>query len=328
MLLLAGRRSGCRSCPWHGTIRANTRIRHGLRSSHQARAVGRMQVSLIISVYRNVEALRAVLAGLAFQTWQDYEIIISEDGDSEVMRDFLQSYRGLKQRLVHATQPDRGWRKTQALNNGVRASSGDYLVFIDGDCVLHHRFMENHVRFASPKRILGGKRVKLGPAFSDAFRQRVAQLPELERRVTRAWRAMRADGARFYEEGFYVHPDGWLRFLPRLRRIHRLKGCNMSFYRAALETINGFDEDYTMPGIGEDIDLTWRFRAAGYELFSLRNLAVQYHLHHTRPRTDLAVNLALMRHKQAAGEAVCRNGIRQLGARVGSAAMGGRKVTD
>ena len=54
----------------------------------------------------------------------------------------------------------------------------------------------------------------------------------------------------------------------------------MSFSKAAILEINGFDEDYIRPAIGEDIDLTWRFIAAGYHLVAARNLAVQYHLYH------------------------------------------------
>ena len=39
----------------------------------------------------------------------------------------------------------------------------------------------------------------------------------------------------------------------------------------------GLIEDYVLPTIGEDIDLTWRFEGMGYHLYSLRNFAVQYH---------------------------------------------------
>src|SRR5688572_26858920 len=127
-----------------------------------------MNVSLIISVYKDVSSLRTVLEGLKFQRFDNYQIVISEDGESEEMRNFLQSY-GHDNPILHLTQPDVGWRKNQALNRAIRMSEGDYLIFIDGDCVLHHLFIENHVRFSARKKILGGKRVKLGPTFSDQF---------------------------------------------------------------------------------------------------------------------------------------------------------------
>src|SRR5688572_27266506 len=248
-----------------------------------------MNVSLIISVYKDVSSLRTVLEGLKFQRYKDYQIVISEDGESVEMRDFLLNYSH-ENPIAHLTQPDVGWRKNQALNRAIKKSNGDYLIFIDGDCVLHHMFIENHVRFSARKRILAGKRVKLGAAFTDLFRKTINDLPALERKVEKEKSAMRKDGARFYEEAFYVNPDGLLGFIPRLRKMHQLKGCNMSFYREDIEAINGFDEDYVLPAIGEDIDLTWRFKGLGYSLFSLRNLAVQYHLHHPENWTDQSLN--------------------------------------
>src|SRR5688572_10564625 len=119
-----------------------------------------MKVSLIISVYKDVDSLRTVLDGLSFQTYKDYEIVISEDGESEEMRSFLNAYTH-GNTIVHITQPDVGWRKNQALNHAIGRASGEYLIFIDGDCVLHHKFVENHIRYAAPERILAGKRVKL-----------------------------------------------------------------------------------------------------------------------------------------------------------------------
>ena len=51
-----------------------------------------MKASVIISVYKNVDALRLVLDSLRCQTEKDFEIIISEDGNSDVMSDFVKSY--------------------------------------------------------------------------------------------------------------------------------------------------------------------------------------------------------------------------------------------
>ena len=262
-------------------------------------------------MYKNIRDLRVVLEGLKFQTHKDFEIIISEDGEFQEMKDFLVAYWH-PNKIIHLTQPDVGWRKNQALNNAIRKSSGDYFIFVDGDCVLHQNFIENHLRFSTRRSIVAGKRIKLGPAYSDVFRENIEQLAVLQRRVTREARQVRKDGAKFYEEGIYVDPDGLLSFIPRLRRMTQLKGCNMSFYREAIERINGFDEDYVLPAIGEDIDLTWRFQRAGYHLKSVRNFAVQYHLHHKENWTDQSVNQALMSEKMKRNEFVCRNGLLKL----------------
>jgi GT2 family glycosyltransferase len=270
-----------------------------------------MTTSLIISVYKNVRDLKVVLEALKFQTHKDYEIIISEDGQDEQMKSFIQHYNH-PNKIVHLTQPDVGWRKNQALNNAIRNASGDYLVFIDGDCVLHHKFMEHHVKYSAPNRILAGKRVKLGTLYSDLFRQNIDALPILEKRIEKETKAVRKDGARFYEEAFYINPDGWLGFIPKLRKMSQLKGCNMSFFKHAIERINGFDEDYILPAIGEDIDLTWRFKGLGFKLFSMRNIAVQYHLHHRENWSDQTENQSIMHQKKISRQFICRNGLKKL----------------
>jgi GT2 family glycosyltransferase len=270
-----------------------------------------MKVSLIISVYKNVKDLQVVLEGLKFQTFKDFQIVISEDGEDEGMRTFVQHYQHPNS-ILHLTQPDVGWRKNQALNNAIKKCTGDYLIFIDGDCVLHHRFIEHHIQYASKDKIVAGKRVKLGSKYSELFRNNIQQLPELEQRVEKERRQLKFDGVKFYEEAFYIDPASWLSFIPKLRKMHQLKGCNMSFYRAAIEQINGFDEDYILPAIGEDIDLTWRFKGLGFKLASVRNLAVQYHLFHKENWADQSVNEQMMNQKILFRKFVCDNGLIKL----------------
>ncbi|HYF67589.1 MAG TPA: glycosyltransferase [Ohtaekwangia sp.] len=269
-----------------------------------------MKVSLIISVYKNVSDLKVILDGLRFQTLSDFEVIISEDGNDTDMRKFIQDY-DWRWSVHHIHQPDHGWRKNKALNQAILKSRGDYLIFIDGDCVLHHRFIEHHVQFAKPNRILAGKRVKLGPGYSALFRNNIVELKELENRIAREFKSLKHDGGRFFEEGIYINPHGWLRIIPKLRRMKHLKGCNMSFYRHAIERINGFDEDYVLPAVGEDADLAWRFRILNYEMFSLRNIAIQYHLHHPENWISQDENLQLMHNKIKAQQVVCLNGLKK-----------------
>ena len=118
--------------------------------------------SLIISTYKNVEFLNAVIKSVFRQTDRRVEIIISEDGECEHTKEFVSELRSPLP-LRHLTQPDVGWRKNKALNRAILASTTDYLIFIDGDCMLHPRFIEFHLKFASDKSILAGKRVKLDP---------------------------------------------------------------------------------------------------------------------------------------------------------------------
>lgn len=84
----------------------------------------------------------------------------------------------------------------------------------------------------------------------------------------------------------------------------------MSFSKTAIEAINGFDEDYILPAIGEDIDLTWRFEAAGYHLVSARNLAIEYHLYHKENWSDQSGNILMMNQKKKINEYYCLHGLK------------------
>ena len=119
-----------------------------------------MKATVIISVYKNVEALRLILESLRVQTCMDFDIIVSEDGEDISMRQFIERYEWFCE-YQHLTQADEGWRKNRALNHAILASNKEWLIFIDGDCVVHRRFVEMHLRYAAPNRILLGKRVKL-----------------------------------------------------------------------------------------------------------------------------------------------------------------------
>ncbi len=245
------------------------------------------------------------------QTFRDFEVIISEDGESTEMREYIGSLKSAFP-ILHLTQPDVGWRKNQALNRAIQAATADWLVFIDGDCVLHPRFLEFHWSMREEKSILAGKRVKLDPETSTKLLSGEYPLEKMGKVVRQNSSKIKKNGGGFLEEGVFIDPKGWLGFIPRLRKMSQLKGCNMSFHRKAIEAINGFDEDYIRPAVGEDIDLHWRFEGVGYHLKSLRNLAVQYHLWHRESWTDQEENMEIMRQNQAKSQFVCKNGIKKL----------------
>lgn len=268
------------------------------------------RATLIISVYKNTEFLRAVLDSVGRQSWKDFEIIVSEDGNSVEMREFLKNYSSPFP-LLHLTQDDLGWRKNRALNRAILAANTDWLVFIDGDCVLHPRFMEFHWQLSDKEMILAGKRVKLDPDSSRLVLDGKLAPEEMNRYLSKNLNTIKKKGGAFVEEGFFINPNSPLGFLSKIRKMRYLKGCNMSFHRDAILKINGFDEDYSKPAVGEDADLLWRFLGMGYRLKSLRNLAVQYHLYHKESWTDQDENLAIMRHNQASKRFICKNGIKK-----------------
>lgn len=270
-----------------------------------------VNASLIISVYKNTTFIKAVLDSLTKQTYQEFEIIISEDGQSPEMAEFIGAYP-FKHNYHHIQQEDLGWRKNRILNQAVRTAKTNWLIIIDGDCVLHSRFIESHMKQSHPQRILAGKRIILDPETSNLILQNRSNGKELNPYFLKNFWKIKNRGGRFVEEGIFIDPKGVWAWIPRIRRMRHLKGCNMSFHKDAIYAINGFDEDFIKPAVGEDADLLWRFSEAGYQLSSVRNLAVQYHLYHKVIWTDQEENLQLMDAKKARNEFFCKNGLNHI----------------
>ncbi len=267
--------------------------------------------SLVISVYDNVPFLKAVLDSLIHQTDQRFEVIISEDAEHASMATFINGY-SYGSPLFHLSQADEGWSKNKALNRAAEFAHTDYLVFIDGDCVLHPRFMEFHIKYAEENRILAGKRIKLDPETSHWMLSNEQNVVKFQKYLRKHYFKMKARGALFLEEGIFINPNSIWGLIPKMRSMNQLKGCNMSFSKKALYDINGFDEDFKRPAIGEDIDLVWRFEGLGYRLKSLRNMAVQYHLFHKENWVNQDENVSLMMAKKNLAQFKCLNGIASI----------------
>jgi len=269
-----------------------------------------MKASLIIAIYNNIRFLKAVLDSLHYQTEKDFEIIIAEDGESASVKDFIDNYL-FEQPWQHLTQKDEGWRKNQAMNKAIQASNTDWLIFIDGDCVLHSRFIEMHLRYANENRVLAGKRVKLDKTSSNLVLDDSSNIKLLQKRLLH--KLIFGKGhIRYIEEGIFISPNSFFGFIPKLRSLNHFTGSNMSFSKKAIYSINGFDEDYLLPAVGEDYDLTWRFNSAGFKHISVRNLAVQYHLQHRENWVNQEENMEICRKKQLENKFVCKNGLVKL----------------
>lgn len=89
-----------------------------------------MKFSIVVPVYNVAEYLEKCLKSISHQSYKDYEVIIVNDGSTdnseEVIDTFLSDKRFLKLSKENGGLSD-------ARNYGVAASSGDYLLFIDGD---------------------------------------------------------------------------------------------------------------------------------------------------------------------------------------------------
>ncbi len=239
-----------------------------------------MKVSVIVTLYKDIEALKLILDALQNQTYKNFEVIVAEDDNASETICFLKSYFGLQ--IKHVSHEDVGRTKTTIQNKAVCVADGQYLIFIDGDILPFTTFIESQVILAKPNRVMSGRRVNLSPKMSKKVRERKILVSTLERYFLFFAFGMLLDKNARAEQGIYTNPLGWIYklFLQKRKRNTNIIGCNWSCYKDDFLAINGFDESYGLACLGDDTDLDWRFKASGCELISSKNIANVFHLYH------------------------------------------------
>ena len=200
--------------------------------------------------------------------------------------------------LRHLWQPDQGFRKTLILNQAVAAAKGDYIVLLDGDCVPHGKFMADHAALAEKNFWVQGRRCFVREEFAPAF----------SAGSTRVWQWMLAGRITGLAKALRLP-------FPVVRRNtgqRGIIGCNMGFWREDLLAINGFDEEYTGWGIGEDSDLGTRLYHLGRPRKFVYGHAIVYHLNHPMlARSHLQASRQRLAETIRSGKIRCARGLEQ-----------------
>jgi len=240
------------------------------------------EVSVIISFFNKIEILKLVLAGFERQSRNNFEIIIADDGSVDtVVQELQQIISGSVLHIKHVWHPDQGWQKNIILNKAIMAATTEYLVFIDGDCIPHRHFIKEHIMAKEQNQVLTGRRVLLSRRVSEFLSGSRIRKGWLEYWLLPWMIIERLFGkGQFIENAIYIKWK-WIR-----RKINKkdrgLLGSNFSLHKKDLLAVNGFDERYLSPYVGEDTDLEYRLRLNGCKFRHLKHLAVQYHYYHSR----------------------------------------------
>lgn len=227
-----------------------------------------MKISLIISTYNKPEYLFHCLKSIAELKEFPDEIVVADDGSGKETAELIEKFRKqLSVPLIHVWQEDQGFRLSRSRNNGIIKSSGDYLIFIDDDIILHPAFISDHRRFAKSNCLYCGSRVRLSP-------EKTTQTIKSGQYNFPLW----ANGLESRENAVripFLH-----KFISGPQYTHqRMRGCHMAFWKEDLIRINGFDERYKSWGY-EDSDVVMRMMHSGVKRINLKWAALCYHLYH------------------------------------------------
>jgi glycosyltransferase involved in cell wall biosynthesis len=218
-----------------------------------------MLISVVVTTFNRPDALRAVLDALAAQSDRGFEVIVADDGSRADTRALVeQMSANFPVPLTHVWQEDLGFRAGAARNRAAERAHGDYLVFLDGDCVPRPDFVDRHRALAERGWMVAGNRILLSEAFTT---QALSERLPLHAWSNDDWKRAHRRGDINRTLPLARLPLGPLRRLAA-SRWQRVRTCNLGVWIDDFRRVRGFDETFEGWGF-EDSDLAVRLLNAG-----------------------------------------------------------------
>jgi len=186
-------------------------------------------VSVVVASFNGASTLPACLESLSRLRYPDYEVILVDDGSTDNTPQIVQRFPNI--RAVRHENKGLG----AARNTGISLATGEIVAFTDSDCRADEDWLYYLVGdlLDAPFAGIGGHNL----------------LPHEDSPVAAA---------------VMVSPGGPSHVMLTDREAEHIPGCNMAFYKSALEEIGGFDPVFRKAG--DDVDVCWRLQQRGYRI--------------------------------------------------------------
>jgi glycosyltransferase involved in cell wall biosynthesis len=208
------------------------------------------QVSVIIPTYNSERYIKDAIESVLNQTYQDYEIIVIDDGSTDNTRQILEPYQG---RIRYIYQKNQG--VSHARNRGLLEAKGELIAFLDADDYFLPEKLTEQVECFATQPDLGI--------------------------VTSGWRLVNETGEKLSDvEPWKYCPkldlENWIIWKPVLPSA-------MMFRREWLQRVGGFDSRFPP---AEDVEMVLRLALLGCEAIFLPKITVNYRQHQNSASTQ------------------------------------------
>ncbi|MEY2466237.1 MAG: hypothetical protein QOD03_758, partial [Verrucomicrobiota bacterium] len=187
------------------------------------------KVSVVVATYNGARTLQNCLQSLACLNYPDYEVILVDDGSTDRTPEVAKQFPAVR----YLRQTNQGL--SAARNAGIRAATGEIVAFTDDDC----RADEDWLYYLVSDLQRGDFQGIGGHNF----------LPPEDSHVAAAVMAS---------------PGGPAHVMVTDREAEHIPGCNMAFYKWALEAIGMFDPIFRKAG--DDVDVCWRMQDSNFKI--------------------------------------------------------------
>lgn len=237
-----------------------------------------MKISVIFTTYNSPLWLQKVLWGLNEQSDNNFEIIVADDGSDNDTSQIIDQFRAESNIDVqHIWHPDDGFQKCRILNKAILASTGDYIVMTDGDCIPRYDFVAEHRKRATPGYFLSGGYLKLPMNASEAITKddivsgRCFSTSWLKQHDVRlGYRAAKLNSGPIQAAILNT-------IIPTRKTWN---GHNASCFKKDALKVNGFDERMKYGGL--DVEFGIRLKNLGLSVKRIRYNTACLHLEHGR----------------------------------------------
>ncbi len=198
-------------------------------------------LSVLIPTLNRGKLLHDTIRQVLAQTLRDIEVWVVDQSDAELAADTLHFCDEQRDPRLHYTHlPVRGL--PNARNEAIARATADILLFLDDDVILlHPDFLNAHLDVYADPTVGGvtGRIVERSVRPNSTVT--ASHISPGGRTMTNLWGTARME-------------------------IPSLKGANMSYRRAAVVQVGGFDRHYSGTALLEDTDYSHRVRKAGWTL--------------------------------------------------------------
>lgn len=204
-----------------------------------------LKISLIVPVFNRPGEVDELLGSLSLQTDPDFEVVIVEDGSTLSSLQVVESYKS-KLNIKYFFKANSGPGPSR--NYGGREASGNYLIFLDSDCVI-------------PPDYCKIVKEKLSSDYADAFGGPDRAHPDF----TKFQKAIN------YSMTAFLTTGGIRGGTEKMGKFHP-RSFNMGYSREVEKVTGGFSE----MRFGEDVDLSLRILEKGFTTMLIKDAFV-YH---------------------------------------------------
>ncbi|HSB70842.1 MAG TPA: glycosyltransferase [Candidatus Methylomirabilis sp.] len=197
------------------------------------------KISVVVAAHNAARTLDDCLNSLRNLRYPDYEVIVVNDGSTDNSDAIIQRYP-----FRAITTPKGG--VSAARNEGIRAATGEIVAYIDSDARADPEWLSYLVATFLESDVVGVGGPNLVP-------------PE----------------DKWVAKCVYRSPGGPTQVMLDDRSAEHIPGCNMAFWKWALEEIGGFDPIFQKAA--DDVDICWRLLERGHRIGFSPSAVVWHH---------------------------------------------------